>query len=308
MIDVKFYGQCPVSDDTIGFAVIAARLGNKWLLCRHKERNTWEIPGGHHEFGETIDQAARRELFEETGARKYTLHRLYAYSVTTDGEISYGMLYLADIEELGALPEDSEIGEVKLFDILPDNLTYPEIQTPLYHRVQGWLNLQSAPEEMWDVLDENRMPTGRLHRRGEVLAEGDFHLTVHVWVKRPDGKYLLTQRSANKGYPLMWEVSAGSAVAGDDSLHAALREVREETGLILQPENGRLVRTDKGSDVFADMWLFQQDFSLEDVILLEGETCDARAATKEDILQLAKAGKFVPVANLQELLEMMEEL
>lgn len=306
MIEVKFYGNCPVSEEEIGFAVIAARFGGKWLLCRHKERSTWEIPGGHHEVGETIDQTAERELYEETGASKYSIQRLYAYSVNIDGEISFGMLYLADIETLGDLPKDSEIGDVQLFDALPINLTYPEIQTPLYHRVQGWLNLQSAPGEMWDILDENRIRTGRLHRRGDILAEGEYHMTVHVWVQRSDGKYLLTQRAPNKGYPLMWEVSAGSAIAGDDSLTAALREVLEETGLILQPENGRLVRTDKSRDVFADMWLFQQDFSLEDVILLEGETCDCMAATSEQILQLAQEGKFVPVANLSELLEIME--
>lgn len=161
--------------------------------------------------------------------------------------------------------------------------------------------------ELWDVLDGNRQPTGRLHRRGDPMTEGDYHLTVHVWIQRPDGKFLITKRSPNKTFPLLWEVSAGSAVAGDDSLSAALREVREETGLILLPSNGRLVRTDKGCSCFADMWYFQQDVSLDEVVLLEGETCDAMLATKEEILQLDRDNQFVPIVELQELMDMMEQ-
>lgn len=157
-------------------------------------------------------------------------------------------------------------------------------------------------DELWDVLDENRMPTGRLHRRGDDLPEGDYHLTVHIWMQRSDGKFLLTKRSPNKTYPLMWETTAGSAIAGDDSLTAALREVREETGLVLMPENGRPILTHKSDGIFADIWYFQQEFSLADVKLQEGETCDAMVATKEQILQMYKAGTLVPFAYLQELL------
>ena len=156
--------------------------------------------------------------------------------------------------------------------------------------------------ELWDVLDENRQPTGRLHRRGEKLSRGDYHLTVHIWIQRHDGKFLLTKRSPSKTFPLMWEATAGSAVAGDDSLSAALREVREETGLILSPENGRLMLTHKSKDVFADIWYFKQDFSLEDVILQEGETCEAMVATKEQILQMDKEGTLVPFVYLQKLM------
>lgn len=155
--------------------------------------------------------------------------------------------------------------------------------------------------ELWDVLDENRNPTGRLHQRGDDLPEGDYHLTVHIWTQRSDGKFLLTKRSANKTFPLLWETTAGSAIAGDDSLTAALREVREETGLILNPENGRLIMTHKSGDVFADIWYFQHDFTLSDVVLQEGETCDAMVATIDEILQMDSEGTLVPFAYLREL-------
>ena len=66
MVKVTFIKQNEVSDDKFKFAVIAAKYSGKWILCRHKERTTWEIPGGHREAGETPLQAAKRELFEST--------------------------------------------------------------------------------------------------------------------------------------------------------------------------------------------------------------------------------------------------
>ena len=171
-----------------------------------------------------------------------------------------------------------------------------------YHQLQAWLNLQSSPDELWDVLDENRNLTGRTHRRADPMQDGDFHLTVHIWIRRSNGKFLLTKRAPNKGYPLMWETTAGSAISGDDSLTAALREVREETGLILDPEKGRLVLSTKSDHQFADIWFFHHEFSLSDVVLLEGETCDCMAATKEQILQMDNDGVLVPFSYLNEFL------
>ena len=127
-------------------------------------------------------------------------------------------------------------------------------------------------------------------------------MTVHIWTRRSDGKFLLTKRSANKTFSLLWETTAGSAIAGDDSLSAALREVREETGLILKPENGRRILTQKTRHTFADVWLFEQEFSLTDIVLQDGETCDAKLATKDEILQMDKDETLVPYMYLQELM------
>ena len=100
---------------------------------RHRERITWEIPGGHIEPGETADDAARRELYEETGAAKYHIASICDYSVTMGGDTKHGRLYAAAIKALGILPE-SEIAETKCFDVLPENLTYPDIQPALLAR------------------------------------------------------------------------------------------------------------------------------------------------------------------------------
>ncbi len=121
--EVKFYEH--VEDALLKYAVIIAKYQGKWVFCRHRDRDTLEIPGGHREPGESILEAARRELAEETGASEFTLTPVCAYSFR-----DYGMLYCADITALeGGLHH--EIGEIELMDGLPDRWTYPLIQPKL---------------------------------------------------------------------------------------------------------------------------------------------------------------------------------
>ena len=83
MVEVRFYDK--VNDALLKFAVIIARSNGKWVFCKHKDRNTYEIPGGHREPGEDIMETARRELYEETGALEFTLKPAFVYSVTAPG-------------------------------------------------------------------------------------------------------------------------------------------------------------------------------------------------------------------------------
>lgn len=129
--EVRFYEE--IDDARLKFAVILARSGGKWVYCRHRDRTTLEIPGGHREPGEAIEAAAERELREETGAEAFSIRPVCAYAVVRDdqpGE-SCGMLFAAEINSFeGAL--HSEIAEIFLLDAPPEsNWTYPEIQPKL---------------------------------------------------------------------------------------------------------------------------------------------------------------------------------
>ena len=128
---VKFYDK--VADELLKFAVIISKHDGKWVFCKHKERDTYEVPGGHREDGESILNTAKRELNEETGAFDFSLDPVCVYSVTgknrvnETGEETYGMLYFADIFSFDSTL-NSEMESVKLFDELPTEWTYPLIQ------------------------------------------------------------------------------------------------------------------------------------------------------------------------------------
>ena len=134
MLEVKFYEQ--VEDNLLKFAVIISKTESKWVFCKHKDRDTYEVPGGHREAGESIMDTAKRELMEETGATEFDIKPICVYSVKGKNRVnenaddeSFGMLFIADIVSFEEL--HSEIEEILITDTLVENWTYPLIQPKL---------------------------------------------------------------------------------------------------------------------------------------------------------------------------------
>ena len=121
------------------YVVVFSRMNGRWLFSRHRARQTWETQGGHIEPGETPMEAARRELYEESGARAFTIAPVCDYWAGNDEGSSVGAVFLAEITELGELPE-SEMAEVRAFDGLPENVTYPAITPMLFERIEAFLS------------------------------------------------------------------------------------------------------------------------------------------------------------------------
>lgn len=130
-MQVSFYETA--DDKLLKFAVIISKHSEKWVFCKHKERNTYEIPGGHREPNESILETAKRELREETGALQFDITPICIYSVTgknrvnQTGEETFGMLFFSDIQSFEK-ELHSEMESVSFFDTLPENWTYPLIQ------------------------------------------------------------------------------------------------------------------------------------------------------------------------------------
>ena len=81
--------------------------------------------------------------------------------------------------------------------------------------------------ELWDLLDEDGMPIGATHVRGEKLPHGAYHRVVEIFTVNSKGELLVTKRAPEKKlYPEMWETTGGAVFAGEDSLDAARRELR----------------------------------------------------------------------------------
>lgn len=160
MLEVNFYDT--VDDDLLKFAVIISQSNGKWVMCKHKERDTYEVPGGHREEGEDILETAKRELQEETGAVKFDIEQLCVYSVTgknsinENGEESFGLLCFAEIREFsGEL--HCEMEKVVLMDELPENWTYPLIQPKL---IEKYLQIQ---KQSYIYLELKRIYASALH-------------------------------------------------------------------------------------------------------------------------------------------------
>ncbi|MGV8979889.1 NUDIX hydrolase [Clostridium sp.] len=113
------------------YVVIIAKYRGNWILCKHKKRDTWETAGGHIEFGESPLEAAKRELFEETGAILFDIKPIFDYWAADDTSEANGMVFYAEIKKLGDLPE-SEMEKIESFQTLPSNLTYKDITPKLF--------------------------------------------------------------------------------------------------------------------------------------------------------------------------------
>lgn len=165
--------------------------------------------------------------------------------------------------------------------------------------------------ELWDIYNERKERTGYTMVRDDWrMKPGEYHLSVLGVIRRPDGKFLITQRAENKPWaPGWWEVPGGSVIAGESSEEAVRREIREETGLDVSGSKGgflfsyRRDNPDKGDNYFVDIYRYEMDFEESDVHLQAEETIDYLAADLDQIREFARQGIFLHYQSIKQAFE-----
>lgn len=150
--------------------------------------------------------------------------------------------------------------------------------------------------ELWDLYDIDRNLTGRDHVRGEPIPQGCYHLVIQAWIRNSRGQYLISQRSASRPtFPLQWECVGGSALKGEDSLTAALREIKEEVGLDLPKDSGRLLLSQVRQNFrdLLDTWLWDYDGEADLTNATTDEVAQVKWMTVEEIRALFDSGAMV---------------
>lgn len=155
------------------------------------------------------------------------------------------------------------------------------------------------PQEWNDIYDENRKLTGRTHLRGTPWGKGEYGLVVCVWVYDGRGNLLLTRRAPEKSYPGTWENSGGAVRAGEDSLTAIVRELREETGIEARPEEFTLLSSGKDRNNFYDFYCIRRDIPLSAIRLQPGETDDCMWASFSKVHRMIRAKQISAVIARQ---------
>ena len=165
--------------------------------------------------------------------------------------------------------------------------------------------------ELWDIYDKDKKPTGRTMKRNDwCLKEGEYHLSVLGVIQRPDGKYLITKRAADKAWaPGWWEVSGGAAIAGETSEEAVKREILEETGLdVTNAEGGFLFsyhreNPGEGDNYFVDVYKYHMDFTEEDIKLQTEETNAFQIADAAQLSEYDRLGIFLHYQSIKQALQ-----
>ena len=148
-------------------------------------------------------------------------------------------------------------------------------------------------EEFWDVYDKNRVFQNRTIRRGASFAEGEYYVCCEVWFLNPKGEMLITQRHPNKKAGGLWEFVGGGVLAGETAAQAAAREVKEEIGIPLTANELSLLHVYRQRNYFMDIYLVKKDVDIQNIVLNESETVDAKWVTKEEFQVMIDNQKVV---------------
>ena len=152
--------------------------------------------------------------------------------------------------------------------------------------------------EIVDVYNKRREKTNRTCERGK-QKEGEYGLSVHIWIMNKEGKFLVQKRSKNKKiFPDMWSLTAGAVDTGETSADGAIREVKEEIEINIDKEELELMLSIKRTHNFLDVWLVRKDIDLKNIVMQEEEVQEVKWVTKEELEEMIKNDEVAGTVTL----------
>ena len=148
--------------------------------------------------------------------------------------------------------------------------------------------------EIWDGYRADGSLAGIDLVRGEPIPDGIYFMTVEILVRHTDGDYLLMQRDLNKpAFPGYLEATAGGAAQkGEDPYTAALRELREETGITA--EKLEPIANMTYHRMLNYQYLCLTDCEKDSVTLQEGETVGYKWVNEAEFVDFINSGDMIP--------------
>ena len=214
----KIVGHRPILQ--VGASVIVEDAQGRILLQLRKDNHCWGYPGGSVELDEVVEEAAKRELFEETGlhAEQMELFGIYSgrelhYTYPNGDEVSNIDIVFLCRHYSGEMKMDEQEGDDLRFftvDELPDN-----ISPPVRGAIEDW---KKRKAEKRDYIRWIRNKVGH----DQIILN-----FAAGCVKNEAGEILL-QRRADRD---VWGFPGGALEAGESVEAAVIREIREETAL-----------------------------------------------------------------------------
>ena len=152
--------------------------------------------------------------------------------------------------------------------------------------------------EIVDVYNKRREKTNRTCERGK-QKEGEYGLSVHIWIMNKEGKFLVQKRSKNKKiFPDMWSLTAGAVDTGETSEEGAIREAKEEIGVDINKDDMELILSFKRTHNFLDVWLVRKDIDLKNIVMQEEEVQEVKWVTKEELEEMIKNDEVAGTVTL----------
>jgi isopentenyldiphosphate isomerase len=148
--------------------------------------------------------------------------------------------------------------------------------------------------ELWDIYDINGKLTGKTMTRGDIFADGEYHLGVAAWIVNDKNELLLQKRAATKRiFPNLWATTGGAVLAGETSKEGCIREVKEELGIELNENDLVLLNRSFRKGLISDDYIVTIDISLNNLTIQSEEISEVKWATIDEIKRLVETGQFL---------------